>query len=86
VARDLVSGSALGKKRSRMELLQEFSTPLILGVIVAMGWANLAPASYDYLVHESPFGEHSHVNVQFLMNDILMALFSAVPSTLPARR
>lgn len=58
-----------------MELLQEFSIPLILGVVVAMVWANLAPASYDYLVHASPFGEHSHINVQFLMNDIFMALF-----------
>lgn len=58
-----------------MELLQEFSIPLILGVVVAMAWANFAPASYDYFLHASPFGEDSHVNVQFLMNDILMVLF-----------
>jgi Na+:H+ antiporter, NhaA family len=58
-----------------MELLQEFSIPLILGVAVALVWANTSPGSYEYLIHASPFGEHSHITVQFLMNDVLMALF-----------
>ncbi len=70
-----MSGAGYGTKRSHLELLQEFSIPLILGVVVAMCWANLEPAAYDRLMHASPFGEDSHVSFQFLMNDILMALF-----------
>ena len=34
-----------------IQSLQEFSIPLIFGVIVALIWANVGPASYENLVH-----------------------------------
>lgn len=58
-----------------VQVIQEFSIPLISGVIVALIWANLGHHSYHAFVHYSPFGEHSHFNFHFLMNDIFMALF-----------
>ncbi len=61
--------------KSPLELLQEFSIPLIGGVVLAVLWANFSPHSYHTLVHWSPMGAHSHFNLHFLMNDIFMALF-----------
>jgi NhaA family Na+:H+ antiporter len=55
--------------------LQEFSLPLIAGVLVALGWANVDPHGYHEFNHWSMFGHHSHFNFHFLMNDIFMALF-----------
>ncbi|APZ95135.1 Sodium/proton antiporter NhaA [Fuerstiella marisgermanici] len=37
--------------KKTIQTLQEFSIPLILGVICAMLWANLSPDSYSALVH-----------------------------------
>lgn len=37
--------------RHVVQRLQEFSIPLIAGVIMAMAWANLSPHSYHKLVH-----------------------------------
>ena len=37
--------------KKTIERLQEFSIPLIVGVVCAMLWANLAPDSYRALVH-----------------------------------
>jgi NhaA family Na+:H+ antiporter len=31
----------------RLNLLREFSVPLLAGVLVAVVWANLAPESYN---------------------------------------
>lgn len=56
-------------------ILQEFSIPLIAGVATAVVLANLAPHFYHVLAHGSPFGEGSHLNLHFVMNDLFMALF-----------
>lgn len=56
-------------------ILQEFSIPLIGGVIAALVLANLAPHAYHVITHGSPFGAGSHFNLHFVMNDIFMALF-----------
>jgi len=51
--------------KKTIERLQEFSIPLILGVICAMFWANIAPDSYHALVHTpvhqlgTIFGQHA---------------------------
>ena len=37
--------------KKHIQTLQEFSIPLIAGVICAMLWANLGPDSYRALVH-----------------------------------
>ncbi len=62
-------------KNKAIVLLQEFSIPLIAGVVVAVIWANIAPHAYHHFIHYSPFGEHSHYNFHFLMNDLFMAIF-----------
>lgn len=64
--------------RRAFRLLLEFSIPLIVGVVAALIWANFAPHSYHQLVHGSPFGEGSHFNLHFLVNDIFMALFFGI--------
>jgi len=65
-------------KKKAVKILFEFSIPLIAGVIGALIWANAAPHSYHQLVHGSPFGEGSHLNLHFLVNDIFMALFFGI--------
>lgn len=45
--------------RKTIERLQEFSLPLIAGVICAMIWANVAPASYHRLVHTPVYALHT---------------------------
>jgi len=51
--------------KKTIERLQEFSIPLIFGVICAMFWANVAPDSYHALVHTpiyqlgTIFGQHA---------------------------
>lgn len=56
-------------------ILQEFSIPLIAGVVSALVLANVAPHFYHVLVHGSPFGAESHLNLHFVMNDLFMAMF-----------
>lgn len=65
-------------RQKAVRILFEFSIPLIAGVIGALIWANVAPHSYHQLVHASPFGEGSHLNLHFLVNDIFMALFFGI--------
>jgi NhaA family Na+:H+ antiporter len=65
-------------KRNVVETLQEFSIPLILGVLIAVVWANVDHHSYHVLNHWSPFGKDSHFNFHFVMNDLFMALFFGI--------
>lgn len=61
--------------KKTINLLQEFSIPLILGVIVAVLWANVEPHSYHYFVEENIF---FGVNLHFLINEIFMVFFFAI--------
>ena len=65
-------------RRSFMETLQEYSIPLIAGVIAALVWANLSHESYEHFLHWSPLGAHSHYNFHFLVNDLFMVLFFGI--------
>lgn len=58
-----------------VKLLQEFSIPLIAGVIAALFWANISPESYHHFIEEPLFGE---VNFHFLVNDVFMVFFFAI--------
>jgi len=58
-----------------IKLLQEFSIPLIAGVIVALAWANISPESYHHFV-ETEF--LPGINFHFLINDVFMAFFFAM--------
>ena len=63
---------------SILELAQGLSLPLIAGVLTAVAWANLDPHGYQHLIHWSPLGEGSHLNLHFLANDIFMVLFFGI--------
>ncbi|MHB1126706.1 MAG: Na+/H+ antiporter NhaA [Bacillota bacterium] len=58
-----------------VKLLQEFSIPLISGVLVALLWANLSPHSYHDLVEAEIFYGN---NLHFIVNDIFMVFFFAI--------
>lgn len=61
--------------RKSLNLLREFSVPLIAGVIVALIWANAGHESYEEFVHgKYIFGFDFH----FLVNDIFMVFFFAI--------
>ena len=65
-----------------INILQEFSIPLLAGVGVAMVWANLAHESYEHLIHWQPFGElvifGHHVTLHWLVNDVFMVFFFGI--------
>ncbi len=56
---------------------QEYSIPLLAGVVGAVLWANVSPGSYEAVMHASPWAG-SHLNLHFLVNDIFMALFFGI--------
>ncbi len=65
-----------------INLLQEFSVPLIAGAVVAMLSANLNAHAYHDILHWLPFG---HVEVfgheltfHFLVNDVFMVFFFGI--------
>ncbi|MEL6184727.1 MAG: hypothetical protein AAFU79_08900, partial [Myxococcota bacterium] len=62
--------------KSKVQILQEFSIPLIAGVVLAVLWANVDPHGYHHVIHWSPFaaegaghghggGFLSHLNLHF---------------------
>jgi NhaA family Na+:H+ antiporter len=65
-----------------VNLLQEFSIPLLTGVAVAMLAANLEPEWYEHAIHWRPFGDlqvFGHdLTLHFLVNDIFMVLFFGI--------
>lgn len=61
--------------RERLNLLREFSIPLVAGVVVALFWANLDPAGYHHFNHARLMGP---VSVHFLTNDVFMVFFFAI--------
>ncbi len=70
---------AHGGKRSTMEVLQEFSIPLLLGVVAAVVWANVDFESYHHVMDWAPLAVGGHdISFHFLINDIFMALFFGI--------
>lgn len=55
--------------------IREYSIPLILGVIVALIVANIAPEWYHHVVHTPIIGKE--ISFHWLINDIFMVLFFA---------
>ena len=75
------SMSASGDKKTALAILQEFSIPLIAGVVLAVIWANVDPHGYAHIWGHhgwSPFGKGSHLNLHFFSNDILMVFFFGI--------
>ena len=61
--------------KDRINLLREFSVPLIAGVVLALIWANHAPESYARFLHTNLIGP---VSIHFLTNDIFMVFFFGI--------
>jgi NhaA family Na+:H+ antiporter len=61
--------------KTKINLLREFSLPLILGVLTAVAWANLAPASYDSFNHGHFLGP---LSFHFVANELFMVFFFAI--------
>ena len=72
------AGHNSGKNRSAIERLQEFSVPLLFGVLVAILWANVDPHGYHEAVEHEWFGAGSHLNLHFFANEILMVFFFGI--------
>ena len=70
------------KKRGFINILQEFSIPLLSGVVVAMVWANLDHESYEHVIHWVPIADleiFGHlVTHHWLVNDIFMVFFFGI--------
>lgn len=66
---------AHSNSNSLMEKIRGYSVPLILGVIVAVIWANVHWDSYYHFVHLKVIGS---LDVHFLVNDIFMVFFFAI--------
>jgi NhaA family Na+:H+ antiporter len=61
--------------KKRLNLLREFSIPLIAGVVVALFWANLHPESYHHFNHTPLIGS---LNFHFITNEIFMVFFFGI--------
>lgn len=61
--------------RARVELLREFSVPLILGVLAALVWANVDYHGYERFLNR---GLGAGLTFHFLVNDLFMAFFFAI--------
>lgn len=69
-------------RRGFLHILQEFSIPLLSGVVVAMLAANLYPEWYEHAVHWKPFGDAAlfghELTLHFIVNDIFMVFFFGI--------
>ena len=61
--------------KNRINLLREFSIPLLTGVALALCWANYAPESYGRFLHSPLLGP---LSFHFLTNDIFMVFFFGI--------
>jgi len=65
-----------------VHILQEFSIPLLSGVLIAMVVANLYPDWYQHVIHARPFGDLAlfghELTLHFLVNDIFMVFFFGI--------
>ncbi|HZV81795.1 MAG TPA: Na+/H+ antiporter NhaA [Geobacteraceae bacterium] len=61
--------------KKHINMLREFSIPLIAGVIVALVWVNLEPDSYRHFDHARLIGP---ISFHFIVNDLFMVLFFGI--------
>jgi len=58
--------------KSKINMLREFSIPLIAGVVLALLWANLSPKGYHDFI-ELPM--IAGLSFHFITNELFMVLF-----------
>ncbi|NTV43458.1 MAG: Na+/H+ antiporter NhaA, partial [Syntrophobacteraceae bacterium] len=61
--------------REKINMLREFSIPLILGVLTAVVWVNLDPAGYTTFNHDPFFGPFTF---HFVTNELFMVFFFGI--------
>ena len=61
--------------KERLNILREFSVPLLLGVIAALVWVNRAPESYNRFLYGHYLGP---ISFHFLTNDVFMVFFFGI--------
>jgi NhaA family Na+:H+ antiporter len=61
--------------RKKINLLREFSIPLIAGAVAAFLWANIDPDSYHHFTHSPLIGS---LSFHFITNDLFMVFFFAI--------
>ena len=61
--------------KKQLNMLREFSVPLLAGVVVALVWANLWPQSYHEFNHKRLLGP---LDFHFITNNIFMVFFFAI--------
>jgi len=61
--------------KKTINLLQEFSIPLITGVVLVLIWANISPESYLHIIENEIMGD---ITLHFLVNEIFMVFFFAI--------
>ena len=61
--------------RHHINMLREFSVPLLAGVFVAIAWANLSPESYSNFKNGEHFGG---LSFHFISNELFMVLFFGI--------
>lgn len=61
--------------RQRLNLLREFSIPLLAGVVIALFWANLDPAGYQAF-NNTPF--LGGMSFHFVSNELFMVFFFGI--------
>ncbi len=68
--------------RKYTNILQEFSVPLMAGVVLALIFANTSHEVYEHFIHFKPFGEivvfGHELTVHFLINDVFMVFFFGI--------
>lgn len=65
----------MNQLKGTVELMREFSVPLLSGVFTALLWANLAPQTYNAFLH-TPFV--GRLDFHFLTNDVFMVFFFGI--------
>ena len=71
----------MSQLKKTLNILQEFSLPLIVGVVVALVVANVNPALYEELVKFPVYGpqDGAHpINALFIINDVFMVFFFGI--------
>lgn len=61
--------------RRTINLIREFSIPLIAGVIIGLVWANISPETYHHLNEAKWF---KNIDFHFFVNDVFMVFFFAI--------
>ncbi len=61
--------------KKHLNLLREFSVPLLAGVVTAIAWANLDPAGYDHFNNAPLVGG---LSFHFYTNELFMVLFFGI--------